>query len=141
MSLEDKGRPSIASIGITLDFRTKIILFCLAKDLFIKHAEAPKSINASVASLLGPNQMGTIKQEAGLADSMGSNFVVFLFDSSCMVSTMTGRLRFLYMLLLFSYERSVDASMDSFLLGDQVDCNRCINFLHTFASSLIPSIF
>ena len=44
MSLEDKGRPSIASIGTTLDFRTKVILFCLAKDLSIKHAEAPESM-------------------------------------------------------------------------------------------------
>ena len=61
MSLEDKGRPSIASTGTTLDFRTKVILFCLAKDLSIKHVEASESINASVASLLGPNQMGTIK--------------------------------------------------------------------------------
>ena len=60
MSPEDKGRPSIASTCNASDFRTKVILFCLAKDLFMKHAEAPKSINALVASLLGPNQMGTI---------------------------------------------------------------------------------
>ena len=77
MSPEDKGRPSIVSTGTALDFRTKVILFFLAKDLSIKHMEAPKSINALVASLLGPNQMGTIKQEAELADSMGPDFVVF----------------------------------------------------------------
>ena len=64
MSPEDKGRPSIASTSIALDFRTKLILFYLAKDLSIKHAMALKSINALVVSLLGPNQMGTIKQEA-----------------------------------------------------------------------------
>ena len=61
MSPEDKGCPSIASTDSALDFRTKVILFCLAKDLSIKHAKAPKSINASVVSLLGPSQMGTIK--------------------------------------------------------------------------------
>ena len=61
MSLEDNECPSIASTGTTLDFRTKVILFCLAKDLSIKHAEAPESINASIASLLDPNQMGTRK--------------------------------------------------------------------------------
>ena len=64
MSLEDKGRSSIASTCITLDFRTKVILFCLAKHLSMKHTEAPESINASIASLLGPNQMDMIKQEA-----------------------------------------------------------------------------
>ena len=48
----------------------------------MKHAKAPESINASIASLLGPNQMGTIKQEARLAYSMGPDFVVFRFDSS-----------------------------------------------------------
>ena len=61
MFLEDKGYPSIASTCTALDFQTKVILFCLAKDLSMKHVEAPESINASVASLLGPNQMGTIK--------------------------------------------------------------------------------
>ena len=55
MFLEDKGRLSIASIGTALDFRIKVILFCLAKDLSIKHAEALESINASIASLLDPN--------------------------------------------------------------------------------------
>ena len=140
MSSEDKRRPSIASTGIALNFRTKVILFCLAKDLSIKHAEAPESINASVASLLGPSQMGTIKQEAGLADSMGPDFVVFPFDSSRMVPTVTGRLCFPGVSLLFSYEKSVDASMGSCLLGDQVDRNRGINFLHAFASSLVSSM-
>ena len=140
MSLEDKGRPSIASTCTALDFRTKVILFGLAKDLFMKHVEAPESINASVASLLGLNQMGTIKQEAGLAYSMGSDFVIFLFDSNRMVPTLTGRLCFPSVSLLFSYEKSADTSMGSFLLGDQVDRNRSINFLHAFASSLVPSM-
>ena len=139
MSPEDKGRPSIASTGTTLDFRTKVILFCLAKDFSIKHVEAPESINASIASLLGPSQMGMIKQEAGLANSMEPNFVVFLFDSNRMVPNMIGHLRFLDV-LLFSYEKSADASMGSCLLGDQVDRNRGINFLHAFASSLVPSM-
>ena len=61
MSPEDKGRPSIASTNTALDFRSKIILFCLAKDLSLKHVEALESINASVPGLLGPSQMGTIK--------------------------------------------------------------------------------
>ena len=61
MSREDKGCPSIASTCTVLDFGTKVILFCLAKDLSMKHAEASECINASIASLLGPNQMGTIK--------------------------------------------------------------------------------
>ena len=61
MSLEDKGCLSIAFSCIALDFRIKVILFCLVKDLSIKYVEAPKSINASIASLLSPNQMGTIK--------------------------------------------------------------------------------
>ena len=115
-------------------------MFCLAKDLSIKHAEAPKSINALVASLLGPNQIGTIKQEAGLANSMGPDFVVFLFYSNCMVPIVTGHLRFSDVLLLFSCEKSSNASMDSCLLGDQVDRNIGINFLHTFVSSLVPSM-
>ena len=118
MSPKDKGRLSIASIGTALDFRTKVILFCLAKDLSIKHAEAPKSINASVASLLDPNQMGTIKQEARLANSMGPDFVIFPFDSSHMVPTVIGWLCFPDVLLLFSYEKSTDTSMGSCLLGD-----------------------
>ena len=105
----------------------------------MKHAEAPESINASVASLLGPNQMGMIKQEAGLANSMGPDFVVFTFDSNRMVPTMTGRLCF-PVSLLFSYEKSADASMGNCLLGDQVDRNRDINFLHAFASSLVLSM-
>ena len=140
MSPKDKERPSIASTCTALDFQTKIILFCLAKDLSMKHAEAPKSINALVASLLGPNQMGTIKQEAGLANSMGPGFVVFPFDSSRMVPTVIRRLRFPSVSLLFSYEKSADASLGNCLLGDQVDRNRSINFLHTFASSLVPSM-
>ena len=140
MSPEDKRRPSIASTCTALDFQTKVILFCLAKDLSMKHAEALESINALVASLLGPNQMGTIKQEAGLADSMGRDFDVFRFDSNRMVPTVTGRLRFPDVLLLFSYEKFVDASMASCLLGDQVDRYRGINFLHAFASSLVPSM-
>ena len=140
MSPKDKGRPSIASTSTALDFRTRVILFCLAKDLSKKHVEAPESINALVASLLDPNQMGTIKQEAGLANSMGSDFVVFLFNSSCMVSIVTRCLHFLGVLLLFSYKKSADASMGNCLLGDQVDRNRGINFLHAFASSLILSM-
>ena len=140
MSLEDKRCPSIVSTCTTLDFQTKVILFCLAKDLSMKHAEAPESINASVASLLSPNQMGSIKQEAGLADSMGFDFVVLKFDSSRMVPTVTVRLCFLDVSLLFSYKKSADASMGSYLLGDQVDRNRRINFLHAFASSLVPSM-
>ena len=140
MSLEDRGRPSIASTYIALDFQTKVILFCLAKDLSMKHVEAPKSINVSVASLLDPNQMGTIKQEAELANSIEPDFVAFLFDSSHMVPTITGRLHFPVVSLLFSYEKSADASMGSCLLGDQVDRNRGINFLHAFASSLVPSM-
>ena len=115
-------------------------MFCLAKDLTIKYAEAAESINASVASLLDLNQMGTIKQEAGIVDSMGLDFVVFLFDSSCMVPTVTGRFCFPDVLLLFSYEKSVDASIGNCLLGDQVDCNRGINFHHAFASSFVPSM-
>ena len=115
-------------------------MFCLAKDLSMKHAEAPESINALVASLLGPNQMGMIKQEAGLADSMGPDFFVLRFDSSCMVPTVTERLCFLDVSLLFSYKKSADTSMGSYFLGDQVDCNRGINFLHAFASSLVPSM-
>ena len=118
ISPEDKRRPSIASIDTVLDFQTKVILFCLAKDLSIKHAKASESINASVASLLRPNQLGTIKQEAGLADSMGPNFVVFPFDSSRMVPTKNGHLRFPDVLLLFSYEKSANASMGSCLLGN-----------------------
>ena len=106
----------------------------------IKHVEAIESINASVTSLLGPNQMGTIKQEAGLADSMGPDFVVFPFDSNRMVPTVTGCLRFPDVLLLFSYKKSVVASMGSCLLGDQVDRNISINFLHAFTSSLVPSM-
>ena len=105
-------------------------MFCLAKDLSIKHAEAPESINASIVSLLGPNQMGIVKQEVGLADSMGPDFVVFRFDSSCMVPTVTRHLCFLDVSLLFLYEKSVDASMGNCLLGDQVDHNRGLNFLH-----------
>ena len=115
-------------------------MFCLAKDLSIKHAEAPESINASVASLLGPSQTDTIKQEAGLVDSMGPDFVVFPLDSSRMVPTVIGHLHFPGVSLLFSYERSADASMGSCLLGDQVDRNKGINFLHTFVSSLAPLI-
>ena len=140
MFLEDKGRSSIASTCIALDFRTKIILFCLAKDLFIKHAKALESINASVASLLGPNQMDTIKQEARLADSMGPDFVVFPFDSSRMVPIVTERLCFPSVSLMFSYEKSTDTSMGSCLLDDQVDRYRGINFLHAFASSLVLSM-
>ena len=140
MSPKDKGCPSIASTGTALDFRTKVILFCLAKDLSVKHAKAPKSINALVASLLGPSQMGIIKQEAGLANSIGSDFVVFPFDSSRMVPTVTGSFRYPGVSLLFSYKKSADASMGSCLLGDQVDHNRGINFLHAFASSLAPSM-
>ena len=140
MSPEDKGRPSISSIGTILDFRTKVTLFCLAKDLSIKHAEAPKSINDSLASLLGPNQMGTIKQEATLAGSMEPGFVVFPFDSSRMVPIVNGHLYFLDVLLLFSYKRFANASMGNFLLGNHVDCNRGINFLHVFASSLVLSM-
>ena len=136
MSPEAKGCPSIAFTCIALDFRTKVILFYLAKDLSIKHVEASKSINASIVSLLDSNQMGTIKQEAGLANSMGPDFVVFRFDSSHMVPTMTRHLRFPDVLLLLF----VDASMDSCLLGDQVDHNRGINFFHAFASSLVPSM-
>ena len=86
--------------------------------MFIKHAEALESINASVVSLLGPSQMGTIKQEVGLADSMGPDFVVFPFDSSRMVPNVTRRLRFPNVLLLFSYKKSANASMGSCLLGD-----------------------
>ena len=84
--------------------------------------------------------MGTIKQEAGLADSMGPDFVVFSFNSNRMVPTVTGRLRFPSVLLLFLYKRSADASMGICLLGDQVDRNRGINFLHAFVSSLAPSM-
>ena len=62
--------------------------------------------------------MGTIKQEARLADSMGPDFVVFTFDSSHMVPTVIGRLRFPSVSLLFSYEKSADASISSCLLGD-----------------------
>ena len=115
-------------------------MFFLAKDLSIKHVEAPESINASVASLLGPSQMNTIKQEARLADSMRSDFVVFPFDSSRMVPIVTGRLCFPSVLLLFSYKKSADASMGSCLLGDQVDRIKGINFLYAFASSLAPSM-
>ena len=118
MFLEDKGCPSIASTSTALDFQTKVILFCLAKDLSIKHIEAPESINASVASLLGSNQLDTINQEAGLADSMGPNFVVFPFNFSCMVPTVTRRLCFSCMSLPFSYKNSFDASMGSCFLGD-----------------------
>ena len=57
-----------------------------------------------------------------------------------MVPTITGYLRFPDVSLLFSYEKSADASMGNYLLGDQVDCNRGINFLHAFASSLILSM-
>ena len=137
MPPEDKGRPSISSTCTTLDFQTKVILFCLAKDLSMKHVEASEFINASVASLLA-NQMGTIKQETRLADNMGHDFVVFPFDSSCMVPTVTGHLRFPGVLLLFSYEKFANASMGSCLLGDQVDRNRGINFLQAFASFLVP---
>ena len=84
--------------------------------------------------------MGTINQEAGLADSMGPVFVVSRFDSSCMVPTVTGRLRFPDVSLLFSYVKSADVSMSNCLLDDQVDRNRDINFLHVFASSLVPSM-
>ena len=140
MSPEDKGCPSIASTYTILDFQTKVILFFLAKDLFMKHVEALESINALVASLLDPNQMGKIKQEAELADSMGPNFVFFTFDSSRMVPIVTGCLRFPSVLLLFSYEKSADASMGSCLLSDQVDRNRGISFLHAFASFLVPSM-
>ena len=140
MSLEDKGRPSIASTCTALDFLTKVILFCLVKDLFMKHAEALESINASVASLLDPNQLCIIKQEGGLADSMGPDFVVLRFDSSRMVPTVTGHLCFFDVSLLFLYKKSADASMGSYLLSDQVDHNRGINFLHTFVSSLVPSM-
>ena len=118
MSPKDKGHPSIASTSTALDFRTKVVLFCLAKDLSIKHAEALESINASVASLLGSSQMDTIKQKAGLADSMEPDFVVFPFDSSRMVPTMIGRLHFPGVSLLFSYEKFTDTSMGSCLLGD-----------------------
>ena len=140
MSPEDKRRPSIASTCTALDFRTKVILFCLEKDLSMKHVEALESINASVASLLGPNQIGTIKQEAGLANSMGPDFVVLRFDSRCMVPIVTGRLRFPNVSLLFSYKKSADALMGSYLLGNQVDRNRGIKFLYAFASSLVPSM-
>ena len=71
---------------------------------------------------------------------MGPDFVVFPFDSSRMIPTVTRRLRFPDALLLFSYENSADASMGNCLLSDQVDRNRGINFLHTFAYSLIPSM-
>ena len=57
-----------------------------------------------------------------------------------MVPTVTRRLRFSSVSLLFSYEKSVDASMGSCLLGGQVDRNRGINFLHAFASSLALSM-
>ena len=118
MSLEDKGCPSIASFCTALDFQTKVILFCLAKDFSMKHDEAPESINASIASLLGPNQMGMIKQEARLVDSMRPDFVVFRFDSSHMVLIVTGHLCFPDVSLLFLYEKFVDASVGSCLLGD-----------------------
>ena len=84
MSSEDKGRPSIAST-----YTAKIILFCLAKHFSMKHAEAPESINTLVASLLGPNQIGMIKQEVGLANGMRLDFVVLRFDFNCMVSIVT----------------------------------------------------
>ena len=69
---------------------------------------------------------------------MRLDFVVFPFDSSRMVPIVIGCLHFPDVLLLFSYEKSTDASMGSCLLGDQVDYNRGINFLHAFASSLVP---
>ena len=75
------------------------------------------------------HQMGAIKQEVGLGDSMGPDFVVFRFDSSRMVPTVSGCLHFSNVSLLLSYEKSVDVSMDSCLLDDQVDHNRGINFL------------
>ena len=139
MSPEDKGHPPIASTGTPLDFRTKVILFFLAKDLFIKYVEALESINASAAILLDPNQMGTIKHEVELVDSMGPNFVVFPFDSSRMVPTMTGCLRFPDVLLLFSYKKTIDASMDSCLFGDQVDHNRGID-LQSFCFRVLDSM-
>ena len=71
---------------------------------------------------------------------MGLDFVVFPFDSSRIVPTVTGCLRFPDVLLLFSYKKSIDASMGSCLLGDQVDRNRGINFLHAFASSPVLSM-
>ena len=71
---------------------------------------------------------------------MGPDFVAFSFDSNPMVPTMTGRLHFLAVLLLFSYEMFADASIGSCLLNDQVDHNRGINFLHAFVSSLVPSM-
>ena len=141
MSPEDKRRPSIASTYTALDFRTKVILFCLAKDLSMKHVEAPESINALVASLLGPNQMDMIKKKASLANSMGPGFVVFPFDFSRMVFTISRRLCFLDMLLLFLFEKSADASMGSCLLGDEVDHNKGINFLHAFVFSFFCQWF
>ena len=48
---------------------------------------------------------------------MGLDFVVFSFDSSRMVPTMSRRLSFPGV-LLFSYKKSADASMGSCLLGD-----------------------
>ena len=118
MSPEDKGRPSIASTYTVLNFRTKVILFCLAKDLSMKHVEALESINVLIASFLGPNQMGMIKQEVRLADSMRPDFVVFRFNSSRMVPIVTRCLCFPNVLLLFSYEKSVDVSIGNCLLND-----------------------
>ena len=57
-----------------------------------------------------------------------------------MVPIVTGCLCFPGVLLLFSYKKSAEASMGSCLLGDKVDCNRGINFLHAFTSSLVPSM-
>ena len=62
--------------------------------------------------------MGMIKQEAGLANSMGPDFVVFRFDFSCMVPIVTRHLCFPDVSLLFSYEKSANASMGNCLLGD-----------------------
>ena len=84
----------------------------------MKHVEALESINALIASLLDPNQMGTIKQEVGLVDNMGLDFVVFWFDSSHMVPTVIGCLHFPNVSLLFTYEKFADASMGNCLLGE-----------------------
>ena len=65
---------------------------------------------------------------------MELDFVVFRFDSSRMVPTVTRRLCFLDVSLLFSYKKFVDALMGSGLLSDQVDYNRGINF---FTPSLL----
>ena len=49
---------------------------------------------------------------------MGPDFVVFPFDSTHMVPTVTRRLCFPGVPLPISYKKSVDASMGNCLLGD-----------------------